>query len=490
MARSGRGSIVLGCFVAACVSGSRARLPAPSSAQIIAFVHAAVVPMDEERVLPDHTVVVDDGRIVAVGPDTDVRVPPGALVVDARGRHLLPALCDMHVHLLGESWNGMLPPEERPTREQIPYESFLLPYVASGVTTVQVLAATPEDLYLRARIERGDLLGPRLILARLIDGPDKAWPPPLSVWVATAAEARAAVRRAKEEGYDKIKVYSFLSQESYDAIVSEAAELGMEVMGHVPMALSVEYVLERGQKAIAHSEELAKHAGTYDAARVEYFAERLATSGAWLIPTLVTTRSFLELFDDPDGVYARPGAEHFRHPMQRGVWSFMVANLYLPIPADARADLRAAFHDFQRPLTRAVHDKGGKLLAGSDALMPGLIPGFALHGELEELVAVGLSPYEALRTATTLPFEYLGERDEAGTIEVGLRSDLLLLDGNPLEDVSKTSRIAGVLMRGRWMPASEIHEKLQAAGDVLERCGGPAAADGVRGAMETAGPHR
>jgi imidazolonepropionase-like amidohydrolase len=463
MARIRRCPIIVACLVAACASGSKAGSRSPSAGRIVAFVHVAVVPMDEERVLPDHTVVVDDGAIVAVGPAADVEVPEGAWRVDATGRYLLPALCDMHVHLLGESWNGMLPPDEQPTREQIPFERFLLPYVATGVTTVQVLAATPEDLYVRERIERGDLLGPRLILARLLDGPEKAWPPPLSVWVATAAEAREAVRRAKAEGYDKIKVYSFLSRESYDAIVAEAAALGMEVMGHVPMALSVEYVLERGQKAIAHSEELAKHAGTYDAARVEYFAERMAGSGAWLIPTLVTTRSFLDLFDDPDGVHSRPGTEHFRHPMQRGVWSFMVENLYLPIPADARADLRAAFYGFQRPLTKAVHDKGGKLLAGSDALMPGLVAGFALHGELREMVDVGLTPYEALRTSTTNPFEYLGESDEAGTIEVGKRGDLLLLDGNPLEDVSATSRIAGVLIRGRWMPVEELHSKLRAA---------------------------
>jgi imidazolonepropionase-like amidohydrolase len=462
MARIRSGSIVLACFVAACASRSVAPR-APSEARVLALVHATVIPMDEERVLADHTVVVDDGTIVALGPASDVEVPEGALLVDATGRYLLPALCDMHVHLLGESWNGMLPPEEQLTREEIPFESFLLPYLASGVTTLQVLAATPEDLHVRGRIERGEMLGPRLILARLLDGPEKAWPPPLSVWVATAAQAREAVRRARAEGYDKIKVYSFLSKECYDAIVSEAAELGMEVMGHVPMALSVEYVLEQGQNAIAHSEELAKHSGRYDAEQVEHFAERMATSGAWLIPTLVTTRSFLDLFDDPAGVYVRPGAEHFRHPMQRGVWAFMVETLYLPIPADARADLRAAFHDFQRPLTKAVHEKGGKLLAGSDALMPGLVPGSALHGELRELVEVGLTPYEALRTSTTAPFEYLGESDDAGTIEVGKRSDLLLLDENPLADVAAASKVAGLSLRGRWLPAQEIQEKLHAA---------------------------
>ena len=454
-------ALVLMSVAAACASSSDADSQPPPSGRTIAFVHAFVVPMDVERVLADHTVVVDDGVIVAVGPTSTVKVPKGARLVDATGRFLLPALCDMHVHLLGESWNGALPAEHQLTREQVPYEDFLLPYVATGVTTVQVLAATTEDVQVRERIERGELLGPRMILARLIDGPDKAWPPPLSVWVATAAEAREAVMQAKAEGFDKVKVYSFLNQESYDAIVATAAEVGMDVVGHVPMVLSVEYVLEHGQKMIAHSEELAKHAGTYDAARVEYFAQRLAESGAWLIPTLVTTRSFVDYFDDPSSLASRAGAECFRHPMQRGLWSFLEAQIYGPIPADARTDLREAFIRFQRPLTRAVLERGGKLLAGSDALMLGLVGGFALHGELKELVGAGLTPYQALRTATANPFEYLGEAEAAGTIEVGKRGDLILVDGNPLEDVGAASRMAGVWMQGRWLPAEELSARLE-----------------------------
>ena len=449
-------ALVLGVLWGGCLSSL------PLRAQSTAIVHATVIPMDVERVLRDQTVIVRDGKIVAMGPSSVVKVPDGALRVDARGRYLMPALCDMHVHLLSEAWNMMLPADGRYAGKDIPFEGFLLPYLANGITTVQVLAATPEDIRLRGQIARGEVLGPRLILARLIDGPKKAWPPPLSTWVATAAEAREAVRQAKDEGYDKIKVYSFLNQESYDAIVATARELGMDVIGHVPMSLSVEYVLDAGQKMIAHTEEIAKHAGgRYDAASIDYFASQIAEHGVWMIATLVATGTILRFFDAPDSLLAGPDAVYFRHPMQLGVWSFEATNLYAPIPPETRNRLREDFERFQRPLTKAFYDRGGKLLAGSDAMMIGLLPGFSLQKELQELVGVGLTPFQALRTATANPFEYLGESERAGTIAVGKQSDLLLLEENPLADVSNASQVAGLLIRGRWIGGDEIQEKMR-----------------------------
>jgi imidazolonepropionase-like amidohydrolase len=364
----------------------------------------------------------------------------------------------------------MLTADAQAVSKVLPFDDFLFPFVANGVTTVQSLAATPEEIALRGRIERGELLGPRLILARMVDGPKKAWPPPLSTWVDSPAEAREAVRQARAAGYDKIKVYSFLSPESYDAIVSTARELGMDVIGHVPMSVSVEHTLDAGQKLIAHSEEIAKHAGDkYDAEHVAYYARLMASRGVWMSPTLVTTRSILGFFDAPDSVFTRPEARYFRHPAQRGVWSFMTANLYAPIPVEVRDRLREAFGKFQRPLTMAFHDAGGRLLAGSDTMMIGLYPGFALHAELRELVDVGLTPYEALRTSTTEPFAYLGETDQAGTIAVGKRSDLLLVDENPLEDISGASKISGVLIRGRWIGRREIEDRMLGLAAVRSR---------------------
>lgn len=456
--------LALALFSAASAPVSTASAQTPSRAtNRLAFLHASVIPMDKERVLRDYTVVVANGKIVDIGASAAVKVPSDAVRIDATGRYLIPALSDMHVHLLCEAWKIVLPPDAQPAIKDLPFESLLFPYVAMGVTTVQALSATPEEVTLRGRINRGELIGPRLILARMIDGPKMAWPPPLSTWVATPAEAREGVRQAKAAGYDKIKVYSFLTRESYDAIVTTARELGMDVIGHVPNAISVEYTLDAGQRNIVHSEEVMKQAhGNYTAARIDSFADLMARRGVWMTPTLVTNRNILEIFDAPDNLPVNPEDVYFRHPLETGVWSFLVEQRYKPIPEEMRKKLRDGFTNFQQPLTKAFRDKGGRLLAGSDTPVPRLVPGFALHRELRELVEAGLTPYEALRTSTTNPFEYLGESDKAGTIGVGKQTDLLLVDANPLEDITAAAKISGVLMRGRWLDKAEIGRKMQA----------------------------
>ena len=447
-------------IAAVCACSAQAASPNPQP-ETIAFVHASVVPMDREHVLGDQTVVVTKGKITAVGPTSMVSVPDGAARIDARGRYLMPALSDMHVHVEGESWEALLSPEAKAASKNPPFEDFLFPYVANGVTTVQVLSGTHELLPVRGKIAEGALLAPRLILARMIDGPDKAWPPPLSSWVATAEEARDATRRAKAEGYDKMKVYSFLTKETYDAVVATAKEQRMDVVGHIPNALSVEYVVDSGQKMIAHTEEVAKHAdGDYSNQRISYFAGRIADGGVWLTPTLVTTRRILDAFSDPDGLFSNPEAAYYGHPIQRDIWTF-ISNMYRNMPPEDRDRVRDDFEKFQKPFTKVFHDKGGQLMTGTDSLLPRLVPGFALHQELQELVAVGLTPYEALRSSTTVPYEYLGEAGRAGTVEVGKRTDLLLVAANPLEDVSNASRIAGVLMRGRWIGKLEIDRRMR-----------------------------
>ena len=441
-----------------CPAQAASPKPAPNA---VAFVHASVVPMDRERVVHDQTVLVVDGRITALGPAAEVAVPRGTVRIDARSHYLLPALSDMHVHVEGESWNALLSPEAKAASKTVPFEDFLFPYVANGVTTVQVLSGTHELLPVRGRIADGNMLAPRLILARMIDGPGKAWPPPLSTWVSNAQEARDATRKAKADGYDKMKVYSFLNKESYDAVIATAKEQQMDVVGHIPYDLSVEYVVDAGQKMIAHTEEVAKHAhGDYSAQRISYFAGRIADGHVWLTPTLVTTRRILDEFTDPDGLFGRPEAAYAGHPMQKEIWSF-IANMYRNIPPDARTKLRDDFEKFQKPFTKVFHDRGGQLMTGTDSLMPRLVSGFALHQELQELVQVGLTPYEALRTSTTVPYEYLGEARDAGTIEVGKRTDLMLIDSNPLEDITAASKIAGVMMRGRWIGKEEIDRRMR-----------------------------
>jgi imidazolonepropionase-like amidohydrolase len=441
--------------------GKADREPYFSADDAVAFVHVNVIPMDREVVLFDQTVIIEDGRIREIGPASSMKVQTGATIIDAHGQFLLPALSDMHVHLLGQAWNPIFPPEVQFTADELDFNKLLFLYAANGVATVQVMMAFPEHIPIREQISRGEILGPRLILARLVDGPGRAWPPPLSDWVATAAEARQAVLDAKETGYDKIKVYSFLSKECYDSIVATAEEVGMSVEGHIPMELSVEYILDAGQDLIAHAEEVKKHAqGDYTQERIDYYAKIIADSDIWITPTLIMKRNLLTIFADVDSELARPEVRYL-HPMGQGVWSFLIYNSYMSMPQEYQLALKDAFEMFERPFTKALHDRGVNLMTGTDSLVPTTMPGFSIHRELEELVEIGLTPYEALRASTTHPFNYLGELDEAGTVTVGKRADLLLLEVNPLEEITNSRKIAGVMIQGHWLSKREIQEGLE-----------------------------
>lgn len=426
----------------------------------LAFTNATVIPMDEERILSDYTVLVKDGRILDMGLSSSTNVPSEAKLIDARGKYIIPTLSDMHIHLEGDAWNLLLPPELKQPKDALDFSNLLFLYIANGITTVEVMSALPEHIELRNQIKKGDLLGPRLILSRMIDGPDKAWPPPISTWVNDPQEAQKAVIDAHTKGYDRIKAYSFLSKASYDALLGTAKELNMGVDGHVPLALSVEHVVAAGQNAIVHSEELMKFAkGDYSKAQIGYYAQLLAESNTWVTPTLSTTHSIVSLLADPEKEMSLPESEYMG-PMAKGIWLFMNTNLYQTMPEEFRPTIYKGYESFQRPFTYAFHKAGGKMLTGTDALLPGIVHGFSIHKELEELVAVGITPFEALKASTTNPFEFLGELEKAGTVEIGKSSNLLLLDANPLEAISNTRKIHGVLVKDRWITNEEIKTRL------------------------------
>ena len=424
------------------------------------FDHVNVIPMTTEIVVPDQRVVVTQGRIASIGPSSSVGTPIGAVVIDAAGNYMIPALTDMHVHLEGEAWNMMIPAGSRFTSDEIDFRDILFLYIANGITTVDVLFAFPEHLVLREKIKRHELLGPRLILSRMIDGAGKAWPPPLGVWINNASEARAAIQEIHNQGYDRVKVYSFLDPASYDSIVATSRQLGIPVDGHVPFSTSVEHVLSSGQRMIAHIEEVMKFAKDYTPEQVGFYTDLIARSDTWVVSSLILNRNLNALLKDSAGQFTKPGTQYL-HPMASGVWSYVYSNLYKPIPEPSRRMLVDGYEQFQKPFAREFARKGGKLMVGTDALVPSTIPGISLHEELGELVSAGLRPYEALRASTTNTLVFLGESDRAGTIEAGKVADLVLLDGNPLEDISRTKDIYGVMVQNRWIPKSEIDQRLR-----------------------------
>jgi len=415
-----------------------------------AFVHANLIPMDEERALLDQTVIVRNGRITEIGDVAHTPVPNDAVQIDASNQYIIPALADMHIHLEGDAWNIMFPPERQFSDDDLDFEQILFPYIANGITTAQVMSALPEHIALRERIKSGEILGPRLILNRMIDGAGQSWPPPINTQVATPEDAHQVVIDSKEAGYDGMKVYTFLNQECYDAILTTAKELSMPVAGHIPNALSVEHIIAAGQNLIAHSEEVMKHArGDFVPDRIDYFAEIITKSDTWITPTLTTSQKILAIFDDLEGQLSRPEMRYL-HPMAKGIWSYLVDNIYLKMPSEHQQAIRDGFESFQRPFTKALHDKGVKLMTGTDALIPTNLPGFSLHNELMELVELGLTPYEALKASTTHPMAYLGELDDAGTLEIGKRAEFVLLEANPLDDITNVRKIVGVMYLEKW----------------------------------------
>ncbi|HEX6886029.1 MAG TPA: amidohydrolase family protein [Planctomycetota bacterium] len=428
----------------------------------LAIENVTVVPMDREAVEADRTVVVRDGKIVALGPAGAVAVPEDARRIDGRGRFLMPGLSDMHVHV----WD----------------ENDLFLFVACGVTTVRNLYGDPLHLDWRARIERGELVGPRIYTAGpIIDGKPAVWPG--SVELTDPDEAAAVVAAQKEAGYDFLKPYARLSRECYEALVIAGAEQGLALMGHVPEALALADVLEAGQRTVEHLggwAEAAQRAGSpfarvdftsearawqeVDEARLPHLAAECAVAETWNCPTLVVLAKWAK-GEAAEQLLARPEMRYVS-PGTKAAWlPGGTVNYLTSLPQAAVDAANASVPRMQRVLPHlreAWRARGaGGLLLGTDMGNPYVVAGFALHEELAYFVAAGLSPYEALRAGTADAARCMGAEDEWGTLAIGRRADLLLLAGNPLEDVAHARTPLGVVLRGRWFPAEELQAELE-----------------------------
>jgi imidazolonepropionase-like amidohydrolase len=429
--------------------------PAPSSA--LAIVGVTVIPMSGPGVeLVDQTVVIRDGRIATIGPRAKARVPTGARRIDGAGKFLIPGLNDVHVHL---PVADVVHPGAAPEALRIDDTLFL--FLANGVTRVQVMAGTTDALRLRDEIRSGRRLGPRMgVNTPMLDGPTPIWPAPMGTSV-TAANAGDRVRDLKAQGYERIKVYSLLQADAFDAVMVAAKATGLPVDGHIPRAVGAERYLASGARSIAHAEEFLPDLRS--GRPPSYFADLTKTSGVWVTPTLTTYHQILLQAQDLPAVLARD-VNAYEHPGVLIGWS-PSANRYRTYSEPAQVKRLTDGWDQVKAMTRALHAAGVPLMTGTDVLNPPIVPGFYLHDELRELVAVGLTPYEALEASTRNPARFFGEDADAGTIAPGKRADLVLLAADPLRDITASRRIEGVLIGGRWIDRAEIQSRLAAIRD-------------------------
>lgn len=421
---------------------------------VTAFVDVHVIPMDRETVLEHQTVIVRDGRIVAVGPPDRTQPPAGATVVEGRGRYLMPGLAEMHGHIPG--------PQDPEYAENV-----LFLYLAGGVTTVRGMAGHPYHLELRDRVARGDLLGPTIYAAGPGFGGNN---------VPDAAAAERLVREQRQAGFDLLKVYG-ISPEAYARMASTAHELGIPFAGHVPAAVGLHGALEHRQASIDHLDRYVeflvrdgastegREAGFFgsglvdlvDPDRIPIAIERTREAGVWNVPTLSLVEN-LASPESPEEMARRP---EMRYLPRQVIDGWVRAKHQFQARPDFQPHAARRLVEVRQQLTRALHDAGAPLALGSDAPQFFNVPGFSIHPEMEMMVAAGLTPYQVLVTGTRNPALYFGTPDEFGTVAVGRRADLILLDANPLDDIANARRIAGVMVRGQWLPQERIDARLE-----------------------------
>lgn len=408
-------------------------------AGVVAFTNVTVLPMDANRVLPDHTVVVTKDRITALGPSTSTPAPADATRIDGKGRFLLPGLAEMHGHIPAPSQGTQL------------IDDVLYLYVAAGVTTVRGMQGAPGQLALRDPAARGGAVTPNLYLA----GPGftgKSAPTPEA--------AEALVRAQKTERWDLLKILPGVPLPAYDAMAKTAKQVGIPFAGHVPADVGVPHALEMGQVTIDHLDQYAEHLDgrnrRVDEAGVQDLVARTKKAGAAVVPTLFVW----ETLQGPVTRESRTGQPELRYLPRSMVeqWTRGLDNR-LGNP-QYNADRAALYIDNRMQIMRALYTGGVTVLLGSDAPQQFNVPGFSIHREMKRMADAGMSAFDILRSGTASVGAHFKDKDAFGTVAVGQRADLLLLEGNPIENLDHAAKQAGVMIRGRWLPAAEIQKRL------------------------------
>lgn len=433
-----------------------------------------VLSPDGRTFIPDQNVSIDNGLIVSIDS-----VPPAPAkpvkTIDGAGRYLIPGLTDAHVHLF-KSPND------------------LLLYIANGVTQIRELIGEEDHLKWKQQIEAGRIgpdmyvASPRLGSFEMMEGWFMSWSQGFDN-IPNAEMAQKAVKAYAEKGYDGIKIYSQLNSESYHALCEAAAAIGMPVMGHVPFTTPLADIYRSSQSEISHFEEVmnalnrefdyfnADKAEEYLAfvdSRCEDVANNLikhdiyVTSTMWGTENIVRHKFDLEQFlSEVQLAYVNPGLAEWSAMVPRGGLGWLPAVNRFQLPDDLTEEQIAGrrkhwetYAKAEQLIASRLIKSGVKIMAGTDASLPLIVPGFSLHDELESLHHAGMSKAQVLRSATVVPAEWMGTN--TGSIEAGRKANLLLLDQNPMEDIRNTRTINTVILNGRVLDRDMLDRMLAA----------------------------
>lgn len=456
--------------------GARPALAAPPATLVL--THVTIVDTSGGPAQTDQSVVISGGRISSIGPSSKLLPPKTARIVDARGKFLIPGLWDMHVHIAGinadPAWS----------------KNVILPeLIAYGITGVRDMGGDLDALLeWRREIEAGTLTGPHIVAAgpMLVPrGKRNAEQYP----VANAEEARAAVRELKQRGADFIKIIGMPSREAFFALVDEAKKRGMSFVGHVPAVVTAAEASDAGMRSIEHivysgialdcssrekeereaimqarakrdakasAQALLDAIDNFDAEKAAELWVRFKRNGTWVVPTLASISVQAPSNLTPEQQAQNPNLE-FVPVALRKEWD--PRSKENQAPDEDQKWWSRQFANDQR-LTTQMHRAGVTMLAGSDSLDRFVFPGSSLHDELKLLQSNGFTPLEALQSATRDAARFLGREKDFGTVAAGAHADLVLLDANPLEDISNADKISGVVREGVFLDRASLDRLL------------------------------
>ena len=432
-------ALLLSLFLLSCSSD-----PA-SNSSITVFTNVNVIPMDTRQVLVDQTVIIDGDQIVDVVPSNEITVPSGAMVIDGTDKYLLPGLAEMHGHVPPTN-----PGPNAPDYFNEDYvENTLFLYVSAGITTVRGMLGYDDQLSLKDSVDTGAYIGPNLYLAgpsfngNSISSPD---------------EARERALQQQEEGWDLLKIHPGLTLEEYDAMVDAAKEVGITFGGHVPEDVGIVHAIESGQITIDHVDGYVMYLNQFAGDEME---EKLAEiiqltkeNDVWIVPTMALWETIIGAADY-EAMKNYDELKYIPKAVKQNYFNFAdnPQTGYTIGDPQEQSKLRTR-------ILAEMNKAGVKILMGTDAPQLFSVPGFSIHRELPHMQAAGMSNFEILQSGTQYVGDYFSDQDEFGTIRAGQRADLILLNKNPLEDLSAIQDHLGVMVQGKWYSREMIDIKL------------------------------
>jgi len=445
--------------------------------QVTAFKNISLVPLTDENIVKDQTVLVKGTRILEIGPSNGVNIPENTIVIDGEGAYLMPGLADMHMHTR-PGWVSDYP------------VSPLNLYLANGVTTIRCFGPRGGSgkyvLQWRDEIDEGKRIGPTIYTCGpILYGPVK--------------DPRGVVREQKAQGFDFVKLYSFVSKDEFHEAIATAQQLGIYTAGHIPFSVGLDGVLSEGMNEIAHIEELDFEFLDFDRSkklgRMEWFrylmelavqqwgesfgldmevlekryqsavSEVIGKVQSAHVPvctTLVAGQGIVQKLFEPETFLARPESTYlppwYRDAFRQGKEKHQVM-------FKGHEKLAPFKYKMELMLLRKLKQAGVHLVLSTDAGTGsmGIVPGFSIHDELRILTENGFTPYEAIATGTINASKVVKAMigvDDFGTIEEGKRADLILVNENPLEDVAHIKDLRGVMTAGRWYEKAALQKMI------------------------------